>query len=532
MAFVLEDEPKQRFVIEGDAPLERESSIIKDIAGGAAKGIGNIGATIAQPFQYLAGGRLGNNAEMRNNMATNLQGMGVNTESLPFKVGEIGSEIVATAPVGGAFGAGASKLGMPLLANALKSGGMTLGGTTGSLVKDMALRGVGGAAVGGASAGLVNPDDAGTGAAIGLVAPGAIKLAGEVGKLPMKAIKNTLGVTTGAGSEAVGAAYQAGKTGSTEFLDNMRGKTSFDDVVDMAKQGLTNMRIERGNQYRSGMVDISKDKSVLNFAPIDKAVNAVQSMGSYKGVQINKNASGVVDDLIGKVNEWKSLPPAEYHTPEGLDALKQAIGDIRDTTQPNTAARRAADSVYNSIKDQIVSQAPTYSKVMKDYTEASKSLNDIEKSLSLGNKASSDTAVRKLQSVLRNNAQTNYGNRMANLDKLQTGGGVDLLPSLAGQTMNSWMPRGVLGAIEKGSAIYGTLTNPMQAASFLTAAPLASPRLVGEAAYKLGSLNRNVGKVASMAAKPLLPNRMGGLLDVPPANYLPLAILSNQTSQQ
>lgn len=532
MAFVLEDEPAQRFVIEGDAPVEKQSSMVKDVVGGAAKGIGNIGATIAQPFQYLAGGRLGNNAEMRRNMGANLQNMGIDTESVPFKVGEIGSEIIATAPVGGLLGAGASKLGLPMLSNALKSGGMSLGGTTGNVVKDLALRGAGGAAVGGASAGLVNPDDAASGAVIGAAAPAAIKLAGTLGKLPMKAAKTILGGSTGVGSDAISTAYQAGKNGSTAFLDNMRGNSSFDDVVDMAKQGLTNMRIQRGNEYRSGMLDISKDKSVLDFAPIDNAVKSVQNMGSYKGVQINKNASGVVDDIVGKVNEWKSLPPGEFHTPEGLDALKQAIGDIRDTTQPNTAARRAADNVYNSIKDQIVSQAPVYSKVMKDYSDASKSLNEIEKSLSLGSKASVDTSVRKLQSVLRNNAQTNYGNRLYNLDQLQSQGGVDLLPSLAGQSMNSWMPRGMVGAIEKAGAVPGAIVAAKFAPPALLAAPFASPRLVGEAAYKLGSLNRNVGNVASMAAKPLLPNRIGGLLDVPPANYLPLAILSSQTSQQ
>lgn len=523
---VMQPSGKKTYTLEEVVP--KESSMAKDVLGGAAKGIGNIGATIAQPFQYIAGGRLGNNAEMRKNIDVNLRRMGVDTESVPFKVGEIGSEIVATAPVGGVLGAGASRLGMPLLANTLKSGGMTLGGTTGNVIKDMALRGVGGAAVGGASAGLVNPDDAGTGAMIGAVAPAAIKIAGEVGKLPMKVGTKIIGATTGVGDDAIKTAYQAGKEGKTAFLDNMRGNTSFDDVVDMAKQGLNNMRIERGNAYRSGMVDIKNDKSVLDFTPVENAVKSVQSMGSYKGVQTNKNASGVVNDIVDKVNEWKALNPAEYHTPEGMDALKQAIGDIRDTTQFGTSARRAADSVYNSIKDQITQQAPTYSKVMKDYTEASKTLDEIQRSLSLGNKASSDTAVRKLQSVLRNNAQTNYGNRMANLDKLQTEGGVDLLPSLAGQAMNSWMPRGMVGAIEKAGAPVAAYLAP----GTIAALPFASPRLVGESAYKLGSLNRNVGIVASMAAKPLLPNRIGGLLDVPPANYLPLSILATQTSQQ
>ncbi|MFU1875666.1 hypothetical protein, partial [Enterococcus faecium] len=81
--------------------------------------------------------------------------------------------------------------------------------------------------------------------------------------------------------------------------------------------------------YRQGMAGVSADKTVIDFAPIDKAVASIKSMGSYKGQQINKNAAGAVDEIADLVNQWKSLDPTEFHTPEGLDALKQAISDIR-----------------------------------------------------------------------------------------------------------------------------------------------------------------------------------------------------------
>ena len=227
-------------------------------------------------------------------------------------------------------------------------------------------------------------------------------------------------------------------------------------------------------------------------------------MGSYKGQQINKNAAGTVSELSETVDNWASLNPTEYHTPEGLDALKQAVGDIRDTTQFGTAARRSADAVYNSIKDQITAQAPTYAKVMKDYSEASAALQETEKALSLGNKAAKDTAVRKLQSLMRNNAQTNYGNRLDIAKNLEEKGGVELLPAIAGQSMNSLTPRGITGAIQKGGALLGAVGSGGASIPLtIAAAPFTSPRLVGESLYGLGRLTGAAGSVARQGGNAL-----------------------------
>ena len=322
------------------------------------------------------------------------------------------------------------------------------------------------------------------------------------------AAKNTLGLTTGVGAETLGAAYQAGKQGGTSFLDNMRGNVPMTDVLDSAKDALAKMRIERGNQYRSGMVDIAKDKTVIDFKPIDNAISSLQQMGSFKGQVINKNAAGTVDEISGLVNQWKSLNPAEYHTPEGLDALKKAIGDIRDATQFGTPGRKAADTAYNAVKAQIDMQAPTYAKVMKDYSQASEALTEIEKSLSLGNKAAADTSMRKLQSLMRNNVNTNYGNRLMLAKKLEDSG-AEILPAVAGQAASSWTPRGLQGLAATGAGV-SSLVKP----ATLAALPFASPRLMGEAAYGLGVVNRAAG---GLLGKPggaaLLGRSPTGLLD-------------------
>lgn len=507
-----ESESSQPASVQKPKPgVNERGGLLQNMAGAVLSGAGDIGATLLSPIDAAARAMgvqnsfIGRN-DRRQAIEEALKTTGVDTDSLEFKGTKLGTQIAGTAGVGGMLAKPVSMIA-PKLAQAIASSGFSAGGA------GMATRSAGGAISGAVSAGLVNPDDIGTGALIGGALPGSVKLAGEVGKLAKGAAagltKNTLGMTTGAGAETFGTAYRAGKDGGTSFLDNMRGNVPMTDVLDGAKDALSKMRLDRGNQYRSGMVDIANDKSVINFAPIEKAVDSLKTMGSFKGQVINKNASGTVDEISGLVNQWKGLDPAEYHTPEGLDALKKAIGDIRDATQFGTPGRKAADTAYNSVKSQIEFQAPAYAKVMKDYSQASDALLEIERALSLGNKAAADTSMRKLQSLMRNNVNTNYGNRLG-LAKTLEGNGADILPAVAGQAASSFTPRGLQGLAATGAGV-ASLTNPLT----LAALPFTSPRLMGEAAYGLGAMNRGIGKAASKVGgglSQLLGNPQGGLL--------------------
>lgn len=514
---------------------------VKNIVGGLTRSGMGVVSNLMRPIEAVIPG--GNDfdsghKERMGRVADRFKSQGYDQNALAFQGAKLAGDVAITAPVGGALAAGAklvpgvAKTAIPA---ALRSGGFSLGKpaatTAAGRAGDLALRTAGGATTGAASAGLIDMDTAGTGAVIGGAMPGAVRVAGKVGGAVKKGAgaltRNTLGLVTGTGGEAVGAAYQAGKSGNKAFLDNMRGKVSADDLVTQAKGALQNMRAERGAAYRSGMADIRADRSVMDFTPISKAMDDVSAMGSFKGQQINKNASGTVQELADTVNNWRNLDPAEYHTPEGLDALKQAIGDIRDSTQFGTPARRAADSVYNAVKGEISRQAPTYSRVMKDYSEASEALREVEKSLSLGEKASKDTALRKLLSIMRNNVNTNFGNRGDMAQRLVDSGARDLLPAIAGQSMTSATPRGLQGLAATGSAVAG-MSNP----AFWATLPLQSPRLMGEAAYGLG-------RAASAPATALNTVGQSGLLgpqfleqSQAVLRTLPLLTLSSQTAQR
>lgn len=536
---------KQALLQQYLSPPANMAQEIDNLRGGFIRGAGSIGASLLAPVDAVGDAMTGkgfgleSNKQRRADMDSALSSLGADTDSRGYATAKLGGEIAGTAGMGGLLGKGLSAI--PALAKyapLVQSGGMTLGpASTGSYVTNGLLRLGGGAALGGATAALVDPETTAQGAVAGAAFPAAAKTAQYLGKAGMAAVKHGLGATTGTSAETMSAAYNAGKNRSDAFLSNMRGETPFNDVVETAKSGLDNMRVARGQQYRSGMMDISADKSVLDFAPIDQALAKVQSMGSYKGVPINKAASGTVGEIAEKVAEWRALNPAEYHTPEGLDALKKAIGNIRDTTDFGTPARTAADAVYNGIKTEITKQAPTYSKVMGDYARASDDLTEITKALSLGEKGSKDTAIRKLQSLMRNNAQTNYGNRLSLAQQLEQKGGVELAPSIAGQAMNSWMPRGMIGNLQKAGGI-GLAGAGLVNSAFLAplaVAPLASPRLMGEALYKAGLLSSKVGAAGKAASTGLLgapSGAAGGLLGSGLFTTLPIAISASQTARQ
>jgi hypothetical protein len=508
---------------------------VGNVGAGLVRGAGSIGATLLAPIDIASdaingkGFSLDSNRQRRADMDAALSTLGAETDSFGYGAGKLAGEVAGTAGLGGALANG-TRMGLAMagksapaaiepLLTAIGSGGFATGSKVAPgvvpFLKDQGVRALGGAVSGGASAGLVNPEDGGMGALAGGALPGVVKVAGEAGKLAGRGVstlaKNTLGMTTGAGAETFGTAYRAGKEGGTSFLDNMRGNVPMTDVLDSAKDALSKMRVERGNQYRSGMVDIAKDKSVIDFAPIDRAVSSLQQMGSFKGQVINKNAAGTVDEVSGLVNQWKNLDPAEYHTPEGLDALKKAIGDVRDATQFGTPGRKAADTAYNAVKAQIDMQAPTYAKVMKDYSQASEVLSEIERTLSQSSKASVDTSMRKLQSLMRNNVNTNYGNRLVLAKKLEENG-AEILPAIAGQAASSFTPRGLQGLAASGAG-FASFTNP----ATLAALPFTSPRLMGELSYGLGAMNRGIGNAAGKVgggASQLLGRTPRGLLDM------------------
>lgn len=332
---------------------------------------------------------------------------------------------------------------------------------------------------------------------------GGTKLAGE-------GATQFFGATTGAGADALKEAVKAGREGgegANVFLSNMRGEGDTSSVLTQVRQTLDGMRTSASEAYRSGMLDVTKDKTILDFDPIYKRLDKLRER-AYLGDKVkNPSAAAVYEKAKGIVDDWKSGDPDQFHTPEGMDALKQRLGDMSNDfkTENNRRAASIASGVYGEVKDVIAKQVPAYSKVMSDYSDAMDVLKGIETELSLKPDARIDTSLRKLQSIMRNNANTNYGRRVELGRTLEAEGATELFPSLAGQQLSAKTPRG-LGQVTVGAGLVGAI--PTSGAS-LAMLPLTSPRLMGEAAFKqgeiLGKFDRSIGEAATNARQAAQP---------------------------
>jgi hypothetical protein len=287
------------------------------------------------------------------------------------------------------------------------------------------------------------------------------------------------------------AAY-AGKTGgelSRIFLDNLRGKAPVVEVVDSAKAAVTTLKEERRAAYRAGMDEAGRSPAILDFEPILKALEDIKKKGRYKGKPTRKSTEQTLANIEARINDWRTGNPADFHTVEGLDSLKQAIGDIRDTlvAEGKGPSLAVATEMYNVIKKQITKQEPGYARVMAEYETASGLLRELEKTLSVPTykQGNVDTILRKLQSTMRSNLPSRRAELVTNLERA----GANIRPAIAGQLLNPPTPTG-LSRLPAVAAAGAGVFNP----AALALLPLTSPRLMGEAAHLAGRVARPVSR--------------------------------------
>lgn len=314
-----------------------------------------------------------------------------------------------------------------------------------------------------------------------------------------------VGTMTGAGGDALRRAAQAGVEGgqaAEDFRAHMRGNAPMQDVVEDARNAVVNMRRQRGSDYRAGMRDVGEINEPIDFANIDRAVWDSQQVKRYKGQNLSPTTDAIRQRMTDIIGNWRDLDPYEFHTPEGIDALKQQLGDIRDATPYGAPERVAANQIFGAVRQSIVDAAPQYARVMQGYERASDLIREMEGTLSLNPNARIDTTLRKLQSVLRNNVNTTYGRRAELAQYLAHAGAPNLMEKLAGQALNAWEPRGLARiTMSQVPAMVAGLTGGIGAggAGALATLPFMSPRLMGEAAHGIGRLTRGARYVPPAA---------------------------------
>ena len=318
-----------------------------------------------------------------------------------------------------------------------------------------------------------------------LTVKGAGKVVRPIGR-GMSEIIGGMGTHTGGETiRQMAAAGYAGGQKAQEAAGFMRDKLPAGDILESANTALANITAKRSAEYTSAMRQMGANKTILPFNDIDNAVQSALNIKRFKGKSISPTTAKIQDDIVKVVEDWKQQNPADFHTAEGLDALKQSLGDIRDAAEYGSPSQKVADTVYNAVKGEITKLDPKYAATMRKYAEASELISEIRRHLTGGNKASAITSMRKLQGLLSASGK-NKALEMNLVKELETAGAPNLLSNLSGLSLQGIAPRGLAGQAGIGLGGLGILAgSPGLGVPYLA---MQSPRLMGEAALGAGRL--------------------------------------------
>lgn len=335
---------------------------------------------------------------------------------------------------------------------------------------------------------------------------GASNIAGKVAA-PL------LGLTTGAGSESISQAYRAGREGGARqkaLTENMRGVEPFEDVAQEAVDALKTSTRAKSAKYKDRMQALKLDQRAINFDPILVGFNQFMESKTFEGMsELSMKGQSKLRAVRKIIGDWQKSPG--LHNAKGLDMLKRRIdGEYPTGINPGDEAGVVTE-IRNMVKREILEQVPEYGSVMKAYEEATKLEKEMRRTLSLGQNASADSTLRKLQSVMRNNVNSNFGNRLKLLETLESAGDVLLAPKIAGQALSSATPRGLQATVAGASTLGGASQLLMGLdPTLLALLPMQSPRLMGEAALKVGQAGRRMEPLTGPAKTVGMPTRATG----------------------
>jgi hypothetical protein len=332
-----------------------------NLGGGLLKGAINVGTAIPdyidQPKRSLEqlidpNSKTIHQKRMEQVDQFNRQILGADPSEGVTKTGKFIGDLAGTSGAGGILAKwllGVAPKAIPM-AEALSSGGMSSGELSG--LSGMGTKILGGALSGGASAGMVDPESAGTGAAIG----GALPVVGQIPgllsdasrKLMWSALKPTLAVQkSGNADKAVETLLRYGinpTAGGVEKMRSMIGDLNNQISDKIANSGATVSR----NDVLNALSDV-RGKFGNQVAPtsdLNAIDNVAQDFASHPNIQTNhipvqlaqSLKQGTYKTLSGKFGEVGSA------STEAQKALARALKEGIANSVPEVGALNATES--------------------------------------------------------------------------------------------------------------------------------------------------------------------------------------------
>lgn len=332
---------------------------IKDAVGGVARSGMGIASNLMRPFEAMIPGGDDGSSGHKSRMARvegRFKSQGYDPESTAFQGGKLGGDIAATLPVGGALGRLAGNA--PAIQSALRTGGLTTGNnlvnaTRGARALDMGTRVAGGVATGGAMAGIVDTDSAGTGALIGGALPPALRAAGAAGG----AIRQTISGPAvpeqlrRAVESARAAGYvippsQAKPTLVNRALEGFSGKITTAQNASARNQPVTQALIARELGLPAG-TPVSRDALMAIRA---QAGNAYEAVGSTGVINTTPAYQAALNGITASARRAASGFPNARVNPliDEIESLRSQQFDASSAVAKIRELRGAADSAYAS----------------------------------------------------------------------------------------------------------------------------------------------------------------------------------------
>lgn len=421
--------------------MENIGQGVGNLAAGAIRGAGSIGATLMWPFDAATDAIKGDrkrgigslitgkepesrNAQRRRQMDEGLRDAGAETDSFGYGAGKLVGEIAGTAGAGGIVGngvvraapvltrLGASAPAIANTANALATSGFRAGTATGA--RAAALRAGAGGVTGLASAGLVDPNNAAMGAGIGAVLPGAMQGAGKLAGYAGRSLKSVVQPFTAKGQEAIAGNIvrkfaEGGPTalntaelvpGSIPTLAEATGNAGIATLQrgarDIAPNAFAAREASNAAARNAAFDDLAGDAGKLDFFRqtrsqtgkelYEEALKADTSANFtpyVKGqiTQLLKRPS--INDARKVAQKWaieRGEKPSFGGNMRGLHDMKMAIDDeISVATRAGKGGQvKALEATQAKLLDTMEKLSPAYKEARLTYAAMSKPVNAME----------------------------------------------------------------------------------------------------------------------------------------------------------
>lgn len=489
-----------------DEPAQKPTrSMIANIGAGAASGLADVGDTLLNVASYLPGKLIPAVERWNDERSASLQDFNnERSDSTAFNLARVGGNVAATLPVGGVLGAGVKAL-FPAAAGqaigtSIATGGLRTGAQLGRGA-DLAVRGVGGAVSGGASAALVNPDDAGEGALIGAALPGVVQGLGAAGHAVRSTLRGpTVQPQTAAAVQSARAAgyvvppTQANPTLTNRLLEGVAGKQSVGQNASSQNQVVTNELIRKALGI--------PDDVPINMEALDavrreagQAYANIAGLGPLNAAGARLPGSVAVTDAVDPlmirrtevdagelVRSWKQAnhDATGYYRAYGRDANPETLAKAKAASD---AAKQIDDFMQQSLdsmgrSDLLTELKNARVRIAKTYN-AEAALNEATGNFSAPKMGSQLTKGKPLSGEMRQVAE--FANAFPKAAQMP-----EKMGSLPGTTPLDWAAAGTVSGLSGNPWMLGSVASRPIARS-LALSPLVQNRLGGAAAAGPGS---------------------------------------------